>query len=91
MGKIYELYPKEQRKIDNQARRIRGYEKMRRDLQSANRKLNRENRELQQRIDKAIEFIQKTQFDCGDFNCCGFGIWGNGKNELLEILKGSDK
>lgn len=47
--------------------------------------------ELEERIKKAIEFVQKTQFDCGDFNCCGFGIWKNGKNELLEILKGNEK
>lgn len=56
-----------------------------------NNKLKKEKEDLQERIDKAIEFVQKTQFDCGDFNCCGFGVWKNGKNELLEILKGEDK
>ena len=43
--------------------------------------------QLETNIEEAIEFVQKTQFDCGDFNCCGFGIWKNGKNELLEILE----
>lgn len=37
--------------------------------------------------DEAIDFIKKTQFDCGEFNCCGFGIWKDGRNELLEILE----
>lgn len=45
--------------------------------------------QLETNRDEAIEFIQKTQFDCGDFNCCGFGIWKNGRNELLEILERS--
>lgn len=101
MSKIYELYPKEQRKIDNQARRIRGYEKMRRDLQSANRKLNRENKELRQRIDKAKEHIEENR-DYQDI-LIGRTQWESGKfftedilrekniEELLEILKGSDK
>lgn len=44
-------------------------------------------KQLETNIEEAIEFIHKTQFDCGDFNCCGFGIWKNGKNELLEILE----
>lgn len=60
MGKIYDLYPKRQRKIDNQARRIRGYEKMKKDLTNANRKLNHENRELLKRINKAIEYIKHS-------------------------------
>ena len=57
-------------------------------------RLQRENKELQQKInqletnrDEAIDFIKKTQFDCGEFNCCGFGIWKDGRNELLEILE----
>ena len=43
--------------------------------------------QLETNRDEAIEFIKKTQFDCGDFNCCGFGIWKDGRNELLEILE----
>ena len=50
-------------------------------------KLQQKVNQLETNRDEAIEFIQKTQFDCGDFNCCGFGIWKNGKNELLEILE----
>ena len=45
--------------------------------------------QLETNRDEAIDFIKKTQFDCGDFNCCGFGIWKDGRNELLEILERS--
>lgn len=61
MSKIYDLYSKDQRKIDNQAKRIIGYEKMKRDLISENRKLNKEKRKLQQRIYKAINSIDILQ------------------------------
>ena len=43
--------------------------------------------QLETNRDEAIDFIKKTQFDCGEFNCCGFGIWKDGRNELLEILE----
>lgn len=56
-------------------------------LQRENKQLKDKVNQLETNIEEAIEFIQKTQFDCGDFNCCGFGIWRDGKNELLSILE----
>lgn len=58
MTKIYDLYSPDQRKIDNLKRKIKGYQKMEKDLQRDIRKTNNKNRELQQRIDKAIEEIK---------------------------------
>lgn len=40
--KNYALYSSDQRKIDNQRKRILGYEKMKRDLTTANKKLNKQ-------------------------------------------------
>lgn len=51
MSKIYDLYSPDQRKIDNLKRRIRGYQKMEKDLNRDIRKTNNKNRELQKRID----------------------------------------
>lgn len=51
MSKIYDLYGPDQRKIDNLKRRIRGYQKMEKDLNRDIRKTNNKNRELQKRID----------------------------------------
>lgn len=61
MSKIYELYSPDQRKIDNLKRRIRGYQKMEKDLQRDIRKTNNKNRELQKRIDKAIELNKQIK------------------------------
>ena len=54
MSKIYALYGPDERRIDNLKRRIRGYEKMRKDLTNQNRKLNKKNRKYKEVIDKAI-------------------------------------
>ena len=43
MGKIYDLYNHNQRKIDNMRRKILGYEKMKVDLTKENRRLNHNN------------------------------------------------
>ena len=50
MSKIYNLYSSDQRKIDNLKRRIRGYEKMKVDITSQNRKLHKENKQLKAKI-----------------------------------------
>lgn len=63
MSKIYDLYSPDQRKIDNLKRRIRGYQKMEKDLQRDIRKTNNQNRELNQRIKKAIEFLESQKQD----------------------------
>lgn len=47
------------------------------------------NLELQQRIDKAIEFIYENAYD-EDKKCCVDDLWGE-IPQLLEILKGEDK
>lgn len=57
------------------------------EMVEALRNLQQKVNQLEVNRDEAINFIKKTQFDCGEFNCCGFGIWENGKNELLEILE----
>lgn len=71
MSKIYDLYSPDQRKIDNLKRRIRGYEKMKVDITSQNRKLHKENKQLKEEnqkykevIDKAIEWIKKKINSC---------------------------
>lgn len=99
MSKIYDLYPKEQRKIDNQARRIRGYEKMKNDLTNANKKLNRENKQLKQRIDEALDYINEKApkvstliLDTENKVKLLAKLKGANEKELYkEILKGSDK
>lgn len=48
MGKNYDLYSPYQRTIDNLKRRIRGYEKMKKDLTNQYRKLNKENQKLKE-------------------------------------------
>ena len=68
MSKIYSLYGKDERTIDNLKRRIRGYEKMKVDITSQNRKLYKENKKLKEENQKYKEVIDKTihlldQFD----------------------------
>lgn len=55
MSKIYDLYSPDQRKIDSLKRRIKGYQKMEKDLQKDIRKTNNKNRELQQENKKLKE------------------------------------
>lgn len=69
MSKIYNLYSPDQRKIDNLKRRIRGYEKMKVDISSQNRKLHKENKQLKEElqkykevIDKAIMYVNSTRY-----------------------------
>ena len=87
MSKIYDLYSPDQRKIDNLKRRIRGYQKMEKDLQRDIRKTNNKNRELQQRIDKAIEYIDKLCL-------CSSGYFDYGDDlspkHIVDILKGDN-
>lgn len=86
MSKIYDLYPKEQRKIDNQARRIRGYEKMKNDLTNVNKRLNRENKQLKQRIDEALDYINEKAPKVSTLI-----LDTENKVKLLAKLKGADE
>ena len=61
MGKIYELYGPDERRIDNLKRRIRGYEKMKKDITNQNRKLNKQNRELRIQLKERQEIINKYE------------------------------
>ena len=81
MSKIYALYGPDERRIDNFKRRIRGYEKMRKDLTNQNRKLNKKNRKYKEVIDKAIKYIEQHAITVTD------GTVTTNKHELLEILK----
>lgn len=88
MSKIYELYSPDQRKIDNLKRRIRGYQKMEKDLQRDIRKTNNKNRELQQRIEKAVEYINNSGWLEED---CFYNFKELEQvQELLEILNGGE-
>ena len=55
MGKNYDLYSPYQRTIDNLKRRIRGYEKMKKDLTNQYRKSNKENQELKKQLQELEE------------------------------------
>ena len=85
MSKIYDLYSPDQRKIDNLKRRIRGYQKMEKDLNRDIRKTNNKNRELQQKIAKAIEEIKDLLE-----HWRGNDLVERDLKTLLEILKGED-
>ena len=61
MGKNYDLYSPYQRTIDNLKRRIRGYEKMKKDLTKQYRKTNKENQELKEQNKKYKEVINKIK------------------------------
>lgn len=61
MGKNYDLYSPYQRTIDNLKRRIRGYEKMKKDLTKQYRKTNKENQELKEQNQKYKEVINKIK------------------------------
>lgn len=83
MSKIYDLYSPDQRKIDNLKRRIRGYQKMEKDLNRDIRKTNNKNRELQQRIGKVLQILDN------------FDAWLEPQDTLkikkcVEILKGDN-
>lgn len=52
--------------------------------------LLRENKNLQQRIDKAIEYITKTQYD-EELHSHVYGVTYAGTQKILSILKGEDK
>lgn len=52
MRKNYDLYSPYQRTIDNLKRRIRGYEKMKKDLTNQYRKSNKENQELKKQLEE---------------------------------------
>lgn len=96
MSKIYDLYSPDQRKIDNLKRRIRGYEKMKVDISSQNRKLHKENKELKEENQKYKEVIDRLKSIVNDNNVSitrlelGLGIL-NIKNNLLVILNEVDK
>ena len=62
MGKNYDLYSPYQRTIDNLKRRIRGYEKMKKDLTNQYRKSNKENQELKKQLEEINNFISKAGF-----------------------------
>ena len=55
MRKNYDLYSPYQRTIDNLKRRIRGYEKMKKDLTNQYRKSNKENQELKKQLEVGKE------------------------------------
>lgn len=62
MRKNYDLYSPYQRTIDNLKRRIRGYEKMKKDLTNQYRKSNKENQELKKQLEEINNFISKAGF-----------------------------
>lgn len=65
---------------------------MKKELIENNKILKWENRKLQQRIDKAIEYIEiKYLSKLDDFEKPFILTDKNDWNKLLEILKGSDK
>ena len=64
MGKIYELYGPDERRIDNLKRRIRGYEKMKKDLTNQNKKLYKENKELKKQLEEMEELVDSCQKTC---------------------------
>lgn len=78
MGKIYDLYSPDQRKIDSLKRRIKGYQKTEKDLTSQNRKVNNDNRKLKAKINSAIDKLY----------CWGEILDAKFQKEMLEILKG---
>lgn len=86
MSKIYDLYSPDQRKIDNLKRRIRGYQKMEKDLNRDIRKTNNKNRELQQRIDKALQELDKYRINF-DFP----GFTDRTIENTRKILRGKDE
>lgn len=89
MSKIYDLYSPDQRKIDNLKRKIKGYQKMEKDLKRDIRKTNNKNRELQQRLDRAEECIKN--FLCSEecIKVDGIAIADN-YVAVLEILRGGE-
>ena len=56
-------------------------------------KLETQIKELQQRIDKAIEYIKKNTniYKCEDETICMFDDINASPKELLDILKGKDE
>lgn len=64
MTKIYSLYGKDERKIDNLKRKIRGYEKMKIDLLRLNKKLNKENKKLKEKYKKALTMLSDYSCPC---------------------------
>ncbi len=52
MSKIYALYGKDERKIDNLKKRIRSYEKMKKDLFKRVGDLKKENQRLKEQLQK---------------------------------------
>lgn len=99
MRKNYDLYSPYQRTIDNLKRRIRGYEKMKKDLTNQYRKTNKENQELKKQnqkykdvFDKVEEYIKKRINSCTaeansttNDTMCRITIIG--LKHLLDILK----
>ena len=93
MSKIYALYGPDERRIDNLKRRIRGYEKMRKDLTNQNRRLNKKNQQLKEQLE-ASEKARKEAIDklktLGKFDgekCTrSFKLWTADFNELISIL-----
>ena len=65
MGKNYDLYSPYQRTIDNLKRRIRGYEKMKKDLTNQYRKSNKENQELKKQLEylRSGEYLNQLKFE----------------------------
>lgn len=91
MSKIYALYGPDERRIDNLKRKIRGYEKMRKDLTNQNSKLNKKNRKYKEVINKLRELIGKHYFkqsdDYYDYFTEGVCLQDGDYQELEDILK----
>lgn len=97
MGKNYDLYSPYQRTIDNLKRRIRGYEKMKKDLTKQYRKTNKENQELKEqnkkykevfdKLKKLIEEKQEIQSEEAGFYDVFTDYITINVDELLEILE----
>lgn len=98
MSKNYDLYNSDERKIDNWRRRIIGYEKMKRDNQRERQKLINEKKKLQERMDKAIEYIEYNNEDLYTFEpdydyeeeLVDNYEPSNYREDLLDILKGDN-
>ena len=67
MTKIYSLYGKDERTIDNLKRKIRGYEKMKIDITSQNRKLHKENKQLKEKLEASEKARKESILILGEY------------------------
>lgn len=91
MSKIYALYGKDERKIDNLKKRIRSYEKMKKDLFKRVGDLKKENQQLKEKLElsekarkEGIELLKDSSLELNTREYGNLTVVNS--DDLLEIL-----